>query len=156
MRRSRHYSIVKRPMPVAISADKSRESCGTGHQTDPDGLVDYTFDLQTELRPVCGTRPRKTAEQFAPPSTDRSRNPSPESAQESGRKTGGQPGHPVATSNQRQAHAPGASPLPGVFLREREFDAAEAPSNFCLPSDALLSTPPWIRCIASEGRQPAH
>ena len=85
-------------MPVAISADKSREELRHWHQTDPDGLVDYTFDLQTELRQLWDAAAQNSRNSSRPPSTDRSEKPKPKSLRKkSGRKTGGQPGHPGHT-----------------------------------------------------------
>ena len=37
-------------MPATSSADKTHEELRHWHQTDPEGLVNYAFDLQTELR----------------------------------------------------------------------------------------------------------
>ena len=85
-------------MPAAISADKSREELRHWHQTDPDGLVDYAFDLQTELRQLRDAAAQNSRNSSRPPSTDRSEKPKPKSLrQKSGRKTGGQPGHPGRT-----------------------------------------------------------
>src|SRR5438034_6286568 len=85
-------------MPAAISADKSLEELRHWHQTDPDGLVDYAFDLQTELRQLRDAAAQNSRNSSRPPSTDRSEKPQPKSLrQKSGRKTGGQPGHPGRT-----------------------------------------------------------
>jgi transposase len=85
-------------MPAAISADKSREELRHWHQTDPDGLVDYALDLQTELRRLRDAAAQNSRNSSRPPSTDRSEKPQPKSLRKkSGRKTGGQPGHPGRT-----------------------------------------------------------
>jgi transposase len=85
-------------MPAAISADKSREELRHWHQTDPEGLVDYAFDLQTELRRLRDTAAQNSRNSSRPPSTDRPEKPKPKSLRKkSGRKSGGQPGHPGRT-----------------------------------------------------------
>ncbi len=85
-------------MPAAISADKSREELRHWHQTDPEGLVDYAFNLQAELRQLRDAAAQNSRNSSRPPSTDRSEKPKPKSLRKkSGRKTGGQPGHPGRT-----------------------------------------------------------
>ena len=85
-------------MPANISADKSREELRHWQQTDPDGLVDYALNLQAELRQLRDAAAQNSRNSSRPPSTDRSEKPKPQSLRKkSGRKTGGQPGHPGRT-----------------------------------------------------------
>jgi transposase len=85
-------------MPATSSGDKSREELRRWQQTDPDGLVDYALELQTELRQFRDAAAQNSRNSSLPPSTDRSEPPKPQSLrQKSGRKTGGQPGHPGRT-----------------------------------------------------------
>ena len=85
-------------MPAAISADKTLEELWAWHQTDPRGLVDYTLQLQAQVRQLRDAAAQNSHNSSRPPSTDRSEKPKPKSLREkSGRKTGGQPGHPGRT-----------------------------------------------------------
>src|SRR6266704_6937898 len=81
-------------MPATISADKSREELWHWCQADPEVLVDYAFNLQTELRQLRDAAAQNSRNSSRPPSTDRSETPKPKSLRKkSGRKSGGQPGH---------------------------------------------------------------
>jgi transposase len=85
-------------MPATVSADKSLEELWKWHQTDPRGLVQYTLKLQAELRQLRDVAAQNSRNSSLPPSTDRSQPPKPKSLRnKSGRKTGGQPGHPGRT-----------------------------------------------------------
>ena len=59
-------------MPAATFADKSLEELRRWQQTDPDGLVDYTFNLQAQLRQLRDTAAQNSRNSSLPPSTDRS------------------------------------------------------------------------------------
>lgn len=79
------------------SADKSWDDLWSWSQADPKGLVDYTFALQSELRRLKDSAAQNSSNSSRPPSTDREK-PAPKSLREkSGRKPGGQPGHPGTT-----------------------------------------------------------
>lgn len=86
------------PMGVNNSADKSREELWRWQQTDPRGLVDYTFELQTEVRCLRDRAAQNSRNSSRPPATDGAEQPQPKSLRKpSGRKPGGQPGHPGRT-----------------------------------------------------------
>ena len=85
-------------MPATNFVDKSLEELWRWNQSDPRGLVDYTFNLQAELRQLRDAAAQNSRNSSRPPSTDRSEPPKPKSLRKkSGRKTGGQPGHPGRT-----------------------------------------------------------
>lgn len=87
-----------RPMRANTSADKSREELWRWQQTDPSGLVDYTFQLQTEVRRLRDRAAQNSRNSSRPPATDGVEQPKPKSLRKrSGRKPGGQPGHPGRT-----------------------------------------------------------
>ena len=84
-------------MPNDNSADKSWDELWSWGQTDLKGLVDYTLALQTDLRQLQDAAAQNSRNSSRPPSTDREK-PAPKSLRErSGRKPGGQPGHPGST-----------------------------------------------------------
>jgi transposase len=79
-------------------ADKSREELWRWQRTDPSGLVDYTFELQAEVRRLRDRAAQNSRNSSRPPSTDRPESPKPKSLRKkSRRKSGGQPGHPGRT-----------------------------------------------------------
>jgi transposase len=85
-------------MRTENSVDKSWDELWSWGQTDPRGLVDYTFELQTELRRLRDAAAQNSRNSSRPPSTDRPEQPKPKSLRKrSGRKSGGQPGHPGRT-----------------------------------------------------------
>ena len=72
------------------SADKSREELWGWSQSDPRGLVDYPFALQTEVRRWRDAAAQTSHNRSRPPATDRPEQPKPKSLRPpSGRKSGG-------------------------------------------------------------------
>ena len=85
-------------MLAVTSADKSWEELWRWNQSDPRGLVDYTFGLQAEVRRLGDAAAQNSRNSSRPPSTDRGERPKPKSRRgKSGRKPGGQPNHPGRT-----------------------------------------------------------
>jgi transposase len=76
------------------SVDKSLEELWKWGQADPNGLINYTFELQAEVRRLRDAAAQNSSNSSRPPSTDRPEQPKPKSLRKkSGRKSGGQPGH---------------------------------------------------------------
>ena len=85
-------------MGTQTSVDKSWEELWTWGQADQRGLVDYTFQLQAEVGRLRDLAAQNSSNSSRPPSTDRPEQPKPKSLRKkSGRKPGGQPGHPGRT-----------------------------------------------------------
>jgi transposase len=84
-------------MPSAISLDKSREDLWALGKKDLGALVDFAFHAQAEARRLGDLAAQNSANSSKPPSSDRDK-PKPKSLRiRSGRKPGGQPGHPGRT-----------------------------------------------------------
>jgi len=79
------------------SAAKSREQLHAWAQTDLHGLVEYTLELQAEVRRLREGAAQNSTNSSRPPSTDRERPKTRSLRRKSGRKSGGQPGHPGRT-----------------------------------------------------------
>jgi len=85
-------------MDATASVDKSWEDLWRWQQADPRGLVDYTFELQAQVRRLRDAAAQNSRNSSRPPSTDRPEQPKPKSLRKrSSRKPGGQPGHPGRT-----------------------------------------------------------
>jgi len=92
-------------MDTADSVDKSWEELRRWNRSDPRGFVDYAFELQAEVRRLRDAAAQNSHNSSRPPSTDRPEQPQPKSLRKkSGRKTGGQPGHPGRTL--QSSHTP--------------------------------------------------
>jgi hypothetical protein len=76
------------------SVYKSRDELRRWGQSDPRGLADYTFELQSELGRLREDAALNSRNSSLPPSRDRGEKPKPKSLRKkSGRRPGGQPGH---------------------------------------------------------------
>ena len=85
-------------MAADNSVAKSWQELWHWQQADPRGLVDYAFELQAEVRRLRDAAVLNSRNSSRPPSTDGPERPKPKSLrQKSGRKSGGQPGHPGRT-----------------------------------------------------------
>jgi transposase len=85
-------------MAAANSVDKSWQELWNWQQADPRGLVDYAFGLQAQVRRLRDAAAQNSRNSSRPPSTDGPERPEPKSLRKrSGRKSGGQPGHPGRT-----------------------------------------------------------
>ena len=85
-------------MAANNSVDKSWQELWNWQQADPPGLVDYAFELQAEVRRLRDAAAQNSRNSSRPPSTDGPERPKPKSLRKkSGRKSGGQPGHPGRT-----------------------------------------------------------
>jgi transposase len=85
-------------MAADNSVDKSWQDLWNWQQADPPGLVDYAFELQAEVRRLRDAAAQNSRNSSRPPSTDGPEQPKPKSLRrKSGRKSGGQPGHPGRT-----------------------------------------------------------
>ena len=74
------------------SLDKNRQDLWHWGKSDLDGLVDYTFELQSRLRHLQDAAAQNSHNSSRPPSTDRGERPKPQSLRgKSGRKPGAQP-----------------------------------------------------------------
>ncbi len=88
-------------MPVGASADKSLAELQSWGQTDPSGLAGYAFQLQAEVRRWHEAAAQNSSNTSRPPSTDREKSRPQSLRGRSGRKSGGQPGHPGKTLEQK-------------------------------------------------------
>ena len=64
-------------MDATTSVDKSRQELWRWSQTDPRGLVDYTFELQAKVRRLRDAAAQNSRNSSRPPSTDRPEQPKP-------------------------------------------------------------------------------
>src|SRR5665811_627276 len=77
---------------------KSLEELQNRGQADSRGLADYTFQLQEEVRRLRDGAAQNSSNSSRPPTPTRPERPRPKSLRKkSGRKSGGQPGHPGRT-----------------------------------------------------------
>ena len=77
---------------------KSRRELWDWGQDDLAGLVDYTLELQAQVGRLRDAAAQNSHNSSRPPSTDRAEAPKPKSLRpKSGRRSGGQPGHPGRT-----------------------------------------------------------
>lgn len=80
------------------SVDKTRDELCHWGQADPVGLADDAFELQSEVRRLRDAAAQNSRNSSRPPATDGVEQPKPKSLRKrSGRKPGGQPGHPGRT-----------------------------------------------------------
>lgn len=81
-------------MRAADSVHKSLEELWNWGKADLGGLIQYTFELQAEVRRLRDAAAQNSRNSSRPSSTDRPEQPKPKSLRKkSGRKSGGQPGH---------------------------------------------------------------
>ena len=59
------------------SVDKSWEELWNWGQADPGGLINYTFELQAEVRRLRDAAAQNSSNSSRPPSTDRPEQPKP-------------------------------------------------------------------------------
>src|SRR5512142_1499841 len=78
-------------------ADKSRETLLAWGKNDLPGVVDYTLALQAEVRRLRDRAAENSTNSSRAPSTDREPPKTQSLRRKSGRKPGGQPGHPGST-----------------------------------------------------------
>ena len=132
-------------MPGASSLDHTRDDLLALGKGDLSALVTLTLDLQAEVRKLRDAAAQNSGNSSRPPSGDREK-PKPQSLRgKSGRKPGGQPGHPGKTlklSGQPDETVP--HPLQqcpcGQDLSDQPVQGMERRQVFDLP-------PMQLRCI---------